>query len=189
MAALPVSATVRRPLALLLAALLLAAALAAGFAVAAANREAAGRAEQVQRAVFAERALLARREPLAAEVAALRRAGQLTDLFLPADSQARAAAALQDLVKQAAGKAGAGLDSIETLEGQALEGVRTVAVRVRMTASLDSLQATLHALEMGRPLVAVDGLFVHARTTPPERQVRNLDVRFDAVGYVPGGAS
>lgn len=178
-----------RLVALALLALLLLAAAWLGLVVRTDNAEAERRVQGLARLLAASQALVAREAALGAEVAALRRAGQLTDLFLPGDSEARAVAALQDLVKGATAKAGAGLDSIESLPVQPSDGLRLVSVRVRMTADVNGLQTALHILEAGRPLLVVEQLYVHARSVRPERGARNLDVRFDAVGYVPGGGS
>ena len=178
-----------RVLAVGLLAALVAAGLVLVLLVAGLHGKAFARLAAAERAQAAQAALLARRDSLESEVAALREAGSATDVFLPDASEAQAAATLQELVKAAVVAGGAGLDSLETLPAEAREGARSVGVRARLTADVPGLQALLHRLESGRPLVVVEGLFVRARASLPERGARHLDVRLDARGSLAGEAS
>lgn len=134
------------------------------------------------------RAIAARADEIAAEAAALRDLAERESLFLPGASEGQAAAALQDAIKAAMLAADARADSVQALDPATDGGVTTIAMRVRLTADTKSLQRLLHALEAGRPVLLVDGLYVRARTFRAEAAERNLDVRLDVIGFAPAGA-
>jgi hypothetical protein len=123
----------------------------------------------------------------------VRQAGQLRDLaerealFLPGATEGQAAAALQDVIKAAVAAADARADSIQALEATADGALTRIAMRVRLSADTASLQRLLHALEAGRPVVLLEGVYVRARSLRADAQERNLDVRFDAVGFAQTG--
>ena len=121
------------------------------------------------------------------QAAALRDVAERESLFLPGATEGQAAAALQDVIKAAVAAADARADSIQALETSAEGGLSRVTMRVRLSADTKSLQKLLHALESGRPVVLLDGVYVRARSLRGDVQGRNLDVRFDAVGFAQAG--
>jgi general secretion pathway protein M len=135
------------------------------------------------------RAVEGRSEEIARQAADLRQVAKRESLFLPGATAGQAAAALQDAIKAALAAADARADSIQALETSAEGGLVRIAMRVRLSADTKSLQKLLHGLEAGRPVVMLEGVYVRARSFRADGQERNLDVRFDAVGFAQTGRS
>lgn len=133
------------------------------------------------------RAIASRADEIAAEAAALRDLADRESLFLPGASEGQAAAALQDAIKAAMLTAEARADSIQALDPVVEGALTAIAMRVRLSADTKSLQRLLHALEAGRPVLLVDGLYVRARSFRADAAERNLDIRLDVVGFAPTG--
>lgn len=135
------------------------------------------------------RSVAARRGSLEAQLAAL--AARQTDsgLYLAGATDALAAAALQDRVKDAIEGSGGNLRSIQILPAKDEEGFRRVGVRVQLTATIADLLHILHGLEAGTPFLFVDALEVNNRRA--RRRSRDdaetmdpvLLVRLDVAGY------
>jgi general secretion pathway protein M len=149
--------------------------------------EARARLDEAAATLVRHRAVAARADEIAAETAALRDLAEREALFLPGASEGQAAAALQDAIKAAMASAGARADSVQALDAIAEGALTTVAMRVRLSADTQALQRLLHALEAGRPILLVDGLYVRARTVRADAAERNLDVRLDVVGFAQTG--
>lgn len=126
-------------------------------------------------------------EEIVRQAAALRDVAEREALFLPGATEGQAAAALQDVIKAAVGSADARADSIQALEATADGALTRITMRVRLSADTKSLQRLLHALEAGRPVVLLDGLYVRARSFRADAQERNLDLRFDVIGFAQTG--
>jgi general secretion pathway protein M len=133
------------------------------------------------------RTVAAQSDDIVRQAATLRDVAEREALFLPGATEGQASAALQDAIKGAVDAADARADSIQALETSAEGGLTRIAMRVRLTADTKSLQRLLHALEAGRPVVLLDGVDVRARSFRADGQERNLDVRFDAVGFAQTG--
>jgi len=140
--------------------------------------------------------LVALRPQLIQQVNALERRQDSNGYYLAGGTDALAAVALQDRVKEVAGSGGAAVRSMQPLAGTDQQGFRRVTVRVQLTATTDALFQVLYALEAGRPLVFVDNLDVQNRSVPMQYQDRDssqpedptLVVAFDIYGYLPAGA-
>ena len=133
------------------------------------------------------RAVAGQAEAIAREAAALRDVAERESLFLPGASEGQAAAALQDVIKAAVAAADARADSIQALEASPQGALTRIGMRVRLSVDTASLQRLLHALESGRPVVLLEGVYVRARSFREDAQERNLDLRFDAVGFARTG--
>jgi len=135
----------------------------------------------------------ARKEGLEAELQAARQRLSRSSYYLDATTPALAAAELQKQVKQVIEAQGAKLVSTQNLDSVAVETPARIVIRVRMNGEVEALSKVLHELEGGRPL-----LFVENMTVRSLRQVRGrgrertaaftLDINFDLVGYLLGGA-
>jgi general secretion pathway protein M len=116
------------------------------------------------------------------------------DLFLRNSSRALAAAELQAYARETVEGAEASLVSTQPLTvEQGEEASSRVSVRVRMTGSIGALQAILHRLESGRPLILVEDVSVNRRPqrrrpgSPGAELDWQLDVRFTLTGFIRGG--
>ena len=86
--------------------------------------------------------------------------------------------------------AGGSLTSTQILEPEEISSFERVSVNVRMTGTTPAVQKSLHALESGRPVLAIDELLVVTRRTTLRLGNRRkaesqdwLDVRFKVSGY------
>lgn len=132
--------------------------------------------------------LAARRDGLQREVEALRRAPVLQNVFLASGSEAQAAATLQERMKRAAAAAGARLISLEALPPRSQDGGEQLGLRVRLVGDTPALQKLVYALEVGRPFVLLDALYVRSRSVAAGSREPHLDIRFDVWGFLaPGG--
>lgn len=135
------------------------------------------------------RAVAGQSDDIVRQAAALRDIAEREALFLPGATEGQAAAALQDVIKAAVASADARADSIQALEATAEGALTRITMRVRLSSDTASLQRLLHALESGRPVVLLEGVYVRARSFRADAQDRNLDVRFDAVAFAQTGRS
>ncbi len=114
--------------------------------------------------------------------------------FSTSDTEALASAELQNLVKTAVTDAGGQLTSTQGLPGKLEGDFFRVAVKVRMTANMETLSSVLHSIETSIPLLIIDQLDVS-----PVRGVRNrttnkidpssqLNVSFQVVSFMRGKA-
>ena len=183
------TARARRLLALALLLALLAAGWAAAQPLLAWRRAAETRLDAAAATLARNRGVVAQADEIAREAAALRDVASRESLFLPGATEGQAAAALQDVVKAAVIAADARADSIQALEATSDGALTRIVMRVRLTADTKSLQSLLHALEAGRPVALLEEVYVRARAFRADGQERNLDVRFDVVGFAQTGAA
>ncbi len=112
--------------------------------------------------------------------------------FSTSDTEALASAELQNMVKTAVTEAGGQLTSTQGLPGRLEDGFFRVAVKVRMSASMETLGSVLHSIEAAVPMLIVDQLDIS-----PVRGVRNrstnkidpssqLNVSFQVVSFMRG---
>jgi len=154
------------------------------------GRDSALRARRAGETLARLEATAARRAGLEKELEQLRKAAPIAGLFLAAGSEGQGSAALQDLVKQAVGGAGATLVTMQTLPSVADTGFRRVALKVLLTADTPALQALLYTLESARPVVVVQNLYVRARSGQARGPSadRLLEVNLEIVGFQRAGA-
>jgi hypothetical protein len=110
-------------------------------------------------------------------------------IYLSGNTDALAAAALQDIVNKAIGSSGGTLRSVQILPAKADGDFKRVGVRVQMTSSIVQLARSLYALEAGKTVLFVDNLDVSNRRARRRRgadQDENptLLIRLDLYGYL-----
>ncbi len=109
-------------------------------------------------------------------------------IYLAGETDALAAAALQEDVRTKIERNGGKLRSIQILPVKSDGEFKQVSVRVQATATLGSLARILHALESGKPYLFIDNLDVKNRrsrkATKAQQEDPELVVRFDVFGYL-----
>lgn len=112
--------------------------------------------------------------------------------FSTSNTEALASAELQNLVKTAVTDAGGQLTSTQGLPGKLEDGFFRVAVKVRMTANIETLSSVLHSIETSVPVLIVDQLDispvrgVRNRTTNKIDPSAQLNVSFQVVSFMRG---
>jgi general secretion pathway protein M len=110
--------------------------------------------------------------------------------FSTSTTEALASAELQNIVKTAVADAGGQLTSTQGLPGKAADGFFRVAVKVRMTGSMEALVGVLRSIETAVPVLIVDQLDIN-----PVRGARNrktnkiessdqLNISFEVVSFL-----
>lgn len=126
-------------------------------------------------------------------IAALRAGIEQSGVYVRAETEALAAAALQQRIKEATGAHGGVVSSVQNLPSSETEGLVRVGVRVMMTASLEEIFYTLHDLESGAPILFVDNLDIKSNAVRRGRIRQSgetlLTIRFDLLGYLPPEAA
>ena len=109
-------------------------------------------------------------------------------IYLAGETDALAAAALQEDVGAKIERNGGRLRSIQILPVKTDGDFKQVSVRVQLTATLGSFARILHALESGKPYVFIDNLDVKNRrarkATKAQQDDPELVIRFDLYGYL-----
>lgn len=185
---------IRRLVAIMLVALMLSAVyILAIEPIVGAYSDTAARIRDTHAQVIQLRRLAALRPGLAAQVDALEHRQDIGGYYLAGGTDALAAVALQDRVKEVVGSGGAAVRSMQPLAGTDEQGFRRVTVRVQLTATTESLFHVLYGLESGRPLVFIDNFDVQNRAEPvpspdgtnPPLEDPVMVVAFDLYGYLP----
>ncbi len=115
--------------------------------------------------------------------------------FSTSSTEALVSAELQNIVKTAVSDANGQLTSTQGLPGALQNGFFRIAVKVRMTGTMEALVSVLHAIETAVPILVVDQLDIN-----PVRGVRNaktrqiepsdqLNVSFQVVSFMRSPAS
>ncbi len=109
-------------------------------------------------------------------------------IYLAGETDALAAAALQEDVRAKVERNGGKLRSIQILPVKTDGDFKQVSVRVQLTATLGSFARILHALESGKPYVFINNLDVKNRrvrkATQAQKDDPELVIRFDLYGYL-----
>ncbi len=111
-------------------------------------------------------------------------------IYLPGNTDALAAAELQENITSTIERHGGKQRSIQILPVANDGDFRKVTVRVQLTATLGAFTRILHSLEAARPFVFIDNLDIknrRARTRqkdPKATQNPELVIRFDLYGYL-----
>ncbi len=128
------------------------------------------------------------RAALEARLEKLTRRQQSSGIYLRGDTDALAAAELQDSATTTIEANGGRVRSIQTLQPRNEDDFVRVSVRVQFTASIESLQRVLYALESGKPFLFITNLDVRSRLKrrgqTREAADPTLAVRFDVSGYL-----
>lgn len=112
--------------------------------------------------------------------------------FTSSSTEALASAELQNIVKTAVSDAGGQLTSTQGLPGKMEGGFYRIAVKVRMTANMESLVTILHTIETAVPILIVDQLDINPvrgvrnRTTRKIEPSENMNVSFEVVSFMRG---
>jgi general secretion pathway protein M len=109
-------------------------------------------------------------------------------IYLAGETDALAAATLQEDVGAKIERNGGKLRSIQILPVKTDGDFKQVSVRVQLTATLGSFARILHALESGKPYVFIDNLDVKNRrarkASKDQQDDPELIIRFDLYGYL-----
>lgn len=125
---------------------------------------------------------------LKAQLDRLTRRQAASGVYLAGDTDALAAAALQEDVSATIERNGGKLRSIQILPVTNDGDFKRVSVRVQLTATLAAFAQILYTLEAGKPVTFVDNLDVKnrraRRTAKNQNQDPELVIRFDLFGYL-----
>lgn len=141
-----------------------------------------------------QKTIAARATDVSANLEAIKQQFEEQGYFATSGTEALASAELQNIIKKAVSEAGGQLSSTQGLPGKLEDGFFRVAVRVRMTASMETLSSVLHSLENAVPVLIVEQL-----DASPVRGLRNrvtnkvdtslqLNVSFQVVSFMRGQA-
>ena len=125
-----------------------------------------------------------RADTLAARLATLTADPNTGGVWLAAGSEAQAMATMQDRVKTVAASVGATVVTAQPL-GAAAGAPTRARLRVGLSADMTALQATLHALESGSPLLLAEALTIRPRSSAGGGL---LDVQIDLAAFIKGAA-
>lgn len=110
-------------------------------------------------------------------------------LYIRADTEPLAAAAVQEHLKRAVGLHGGELRSVQSLPSLIEDDLTRIGLRVVMTGALGSMIHVLYELESSEPFLFVDSLQIKSTTRRRRRTaeppVETLSIRFDVYGYLP----
>lgn len=132
----------------------------------------------------------ARRDTYDAQIDVLLTRINESGLYIRADTEPLAAAAVQELLKRAVGLHGGELRSIQSLPSLREDDLTRIGLRVVMTGALGSMVHVLYALESGEPFLFVSDLQIKSTTRRRRRNAEEpphetLSIRFDVFGYLP----
>lgn len=137
------------------------------------------RRERAEQKLEHERALL--QEPPAATAGIDGRT-----VLLPENSDAQAAALLQEMLKSAASAAQVDIQGLQVLPSETLPGASRIAVRLKGRGDLAGLDRLLYAIEASRPLLYPDNLQIQSRALQPAAPAAPLDFQLDVAGFKAG---
>ncbi len=124
-----------------------------------------------------------------AQIDVLRARIDESGLYIRADTEPLAAAAVQEHLKRAVGLHGGELRSVQSLPSLPEENLTRIGLRVVMTGTLGPMIRVLHELESGEPYLFFDNLQIKSTTRrrrrTQEQAVGRLSIRFDVHGYLP----
>lgn len=139
------------------------------------------------------RAIAERRPEMRDRVRTLRRRQADSGLFLSGETDALAAAALQDRISATAQGAGGDVRSMQGQEPKQEDGLTRVGMNVQVVADIRSLRDLLYQLETGRPLLFVEDLEVRGRLRRTDDDgteiAPDLLIKLSVIGYRLGEAT
>lgn len=142
-----------------------------------------------------QQAIVARRDSVAQNLESLNQQYQQQGYLSNSTTEALASAELQNIVKTAVTEAGGQLTSTQGLPGRTEDEFVRIAVKVRMSSTIEGLRAVLHSLDSNVPLLLVDQLDispvrgVRNRTTSKMEQSSQLNVSFEVISFMRAKAS
>jgi len=137
-----------------------------------------------------QQTIAGRESRVAEELEAIKQQFLEQNYFTNSSTEALASAELQNIVKNAVSNAGGQLTSTQGLPGKTTDGFFRVAVKVRMTATMEALVSVLHTIESAVPVLIVDELDINpvrGRRNRKTRQIEpsdQLNVSFQVVSFM-----
>ena len=137
-----------------------------------------------------QQAIAARQDSVAQNLELLNQQYQQQGYLSNSDTEALASAELQNIVKTAVTEAGGQLTSTQGLPGKTEDDFVRIAVKVRMSGSIEALRAVLHSLDSNVPLLLIDQLDispvrgVRNRTTNKIDPSTQLNVGFQVISFM-----
>ena len=107
-------------------------------------------------------------------------------VLFPENSDAQAAALLQEMLKRAAAAAQVKIEGIQVLQPETLAGASRMTVRLKARADMAALDRLLYAIETSRPLLYPDNLQIQSRAAPKAAVPPPLEFQLDVSGFTPG---
>jgi general secretion pathway protein M len=130
-----------------------------------------------------------------ARLASLRAAEPVTDLYLPQNKPALAAAHLQQYLHSQVGRGGGQVISTQILTSGEAGPLQSIAIQVHMRGEIDDLVNLFYSLESGKPALFAENITILANPRRQSRVARRnnrrvevqavpaLDIRFDLTGF------
>ena len=139
-----------------------------------------------------QQTIIARKQQVADNLQSLSQQFEEQNYFSSSNTEALASAELQNIVKNAVTDAAGQLTSTQGLPGKQEKDFIQVAVKVRLTGTIETLANVLRSIETAVPVLIIDQLDVS-----PVRGVRNvktnkvepsaqLNISFQVVSYMKG---
>lgn len=119
-----------------------------------------------------QQTIAGRQQQVAEALETLKQQFQEQGYFSTSSTEALVSAELQNIVKTAVSDAGGQLTSTQGLPGTQQNGFFRIAVKVRMTGTMEALVSVLNTIESAVPILVVDQLDIN-----PVRGVRNTKTR------------
>ena len=138
-----------------------------------------------------QQSIAARKDSIELNLEAIKNQFQEQGYFSNRDTEALASADLQNIVKTTVTEAGGQLTSTQGLPGKVDSGFNRVAVRVRMTGTIETLRAVLHTFSSATPILIVDQIDISPlrgirgnRTGPKTESSAQVNVSFEVVSFM-----
>lgn len=137
-----------------------------------------------------QQTIAARRDSVAQNLESLNQQYQQQAYLSTSDTEALASAELQNIIKTAVTEAGGQLTSTQGMPGRAENDFVRIAVKVRMSGSIESLRTVLHSLDTNMPLLLVDQLDISPvrgarnRSTNKMDPSSQLNVSFEVISFM-----
>jgi general secretion pathway protein M len=132
--------------------------------------------------------LASTRSQLDSSLEKLHAAQKTEDRLLTGGSAQLVGAKLQNSLKEVIESNGSALTSMQILPAREEEGFKRVSISVSLTATIESLQQILYAIENRNPYLFIENLEVRTNRGSFQRggeeDSRNLQVHFDVYGYM-----
>lgn len=137
-----------------------------------------------------QQTIAARRDSVAQNLELLHQQYQQQGYLSNSDTEALASAELQNIIKTAVTEAGGQLTSTQGMPGRTENDFVRIAVKVRMSGSIESLRTVLHSLDTNVPLLLVDQLDISPvrgarnRSTNKMDPSAQLNVSFEVISFM-----
>lgn len=137
-----------------------------------------------------QQTIAARRDSVARNLELLHQQYQQQGYLSNSNTEALASAELQNIIKTAVTEAGGQLTSTQGLPGRTENDFVRIAVKVRMSGSIESLRTVLHSLDTNVPLLLVDQLDISPvrgarnRSTNKMDPSAQLNVSFEVISFM-----